>query len=328
MNAGPPPGALRLSARELAPAWPASCAASDSEIIAALCEPRARISPKYFYDAAGSALFERITRLPEYYPTRTERAIMTLAAGELRQQLGAGATVIELGAGSCEKARLLCDLIQPRAYLAVDISADFLGQAVAGLRCALPGVEVRSLVADIEDEVTLPADLGGGQRLVFYPGSSIGNFDPEPAAALLASMRRLAAAGGLALIGVDLIKERSLLEAAYNDAAGITARFNLNALAHLNRLIGSDFDRRQWRHLAFFNAARSRIEMHLQATVDARVCWRGGERSFRRGECIHTENSYKYTIEHFGRMLERAGFRERLWWTDQRRWFALFLARA
>ena len=327
MDAGSPPGAPRLSSRALAPAWTASCAAPDSEIIAALCEPRARISPKYFYDAAGSALFEQITRLPEYYPTRTERAIMTLAASELRQQLGASATVIELGAGNCEKARLLCDVIQPRAYLAVDISADYLGQSVAGLRCALPGVDVRSLVADIEDEVVLPADLGAGQRLVFYPGSSIGNFDPEPAAALLASMRRLAAEGGGALIGVDLIKERSLLEAAYNDAAGITARFNLNALVHLNRLIGSDFDRRQWRHLAFFNRARSRVEMHLQAMADARVRWRGGERSFHRGECIHTENSYKYSIERFDHMLERAGFRQRLWWTDQRRWFALFLAR-
>ena len=298
----------------------------NGEIIAALCAARASISPKHFYDTEGSALFERITRLPEYYPTRTERSIMETHGREIGGRIAAGTTVIELGAGNCEKARALCGLIRPRCFVAVDISADFLHEAVAGLRSSFPVLDVRTVVADLNDEIVLPADVPTEQRLVFYPGSSIGNFDPEPALDLLGRIRRLAGDAGALLVGVDLIKDDAVLDAAYNDAEGVTAAFNLNALAHLNRLIGTDFKLGDWRHRAFFNRAQSRIEMHLEAAVDTPVSWPGGERYFRRGERIHTENSYKYDIEDFAGLLDRAGFKQTSWWTDPHRWFAVFLA--
>ncbi len=307
--------------------WSGQLSAGDrSEIIAGLVGFDATISPKFFYDHAGSTLFERITRLPEYYPTRTERAIMQRHRREISLRISAGKTVIELGAGNCEKGKALCALIRPKCFIAVDISQDFLHRAVAGLQQALPKLEVRPVVADLMEDIVLPGDLPGGKRLVYYPGSSIGNFDPEPALALLRRVCRLVGEGGSLLIGVDLIKDQAVLEAAYNDAEGVTAEFNLNALAHLNRLIGSDFDRRDWQHVAFFNRQRSRIEMHLQASVNTRVCWPDGERHFRRGERIHTENSYKYDVDDFARVLDSAGFKQHVFWTDPRRWFAVFYA--
>ena len=297
------------------------------EIVEGLLQTRAQIAPKYFYDAAGSALFEQITRLPEYYPTRTERRIMAASGEDIAQRVGAGAAVIELGAGSCEKARELCQLLAPTHFVAVDISTEFLHEAVAQLRVALPGVDVRALAADLTADVAMPADLPRSRRLVFYPGSSIGNFDPAQALELLSRMRCLIDDDGALLIGVDLRKDVAILEAAYNDAAGVTAAFNLNVLNHVNRLIGADFDLSQWRHCAFFNAAESRIEMHLEACVDTVVRWRGGERRFARGETIHTENSYKYGTEDFVQLLTRAGFARTQVWSDDRAWFALFLAR-
>ncbi len=297
-----------------------------NDIIAGLVGFEAKISPKYFYDHAGSALFERITSLPEYYPTRTERAIMQRHSQEITLRIAAGKTVIELGAGNCEKGKALCALIRPKCFVAVDISRDFLQHAVAGLRQALPELEVRPVVADLMEDIVLPCDLPAGQRLVYYPGSSIGNFDLEPALALLRRVCSLVGEDGSLLIGVDLIKDQVVLEAAYNDAKGVTAEFNLNALVHLNRLIGSDFNRSDWQHVAFFNRERSRIEMHLQASVNTRVSWPDGERYFRRGECIHTENSYKYDVDDFARILASAGFRQHVCWTDPRRWFAVFYA--
>ncbi len=297
------------------------------EIVQGLLQATARIAPKYFYDAAGSALFEDITRLPEYYPTRTERQIMAAHGADIARRLGPGASVIELGAGSCEKARELCQLIAPSHFVAVDISSEFLHDAVAQLRVALPGVEVRALAADLTTDFTLPQDLPRQRRLVFYPGSSIGNFDPAQALQLLARMRGLIEDDGALLIGVDLTKEVAVLEAAYDDAAGVTAAFNLNVLRHINRLIDSDFDLSQWRHCAFFNATDSRIEMHLQACVETVVRWPGGERGFAKGERIHTENSYKYRMEDFVQLLNQAGFAQTEVWSDDRSWFALFLAR-
>lgn len=302
-------------------------AAEITEIAAGLGAAQAAVSPKYFYDAEGSVLFERITRLPEYYLTRTERAIMQAHGEEIGRQVGRGATVIELGAGNCEKARHLCALIEPRCFVAVDISADFLHRAVAGLRAAFPALDVRPVVADLLDELALPDDIPTGRRLVFYPGSSIGNFDPPAALALLHRMRSLLAADGALLIGVDLVKDPAVLEAAYDDAAGVTAAFNLNVLTHLNRLLGADFDLAQWRHRALFNGEKSRIEMHLEAHADTLVTWPGGSRHFRRGERIHTENSYKYRIADFVGLLEHAGFARRSCWTDPGRGFAVLLAR-
>ncbi|KFB71569.1 MAG: Histidine-specific methyltransferase EgtD [Candidatus Accumulibacter phosphatis] len=298
-----------------------------AEIAAGLCAAQANVSPKYFYDAAGSALFERITRLPEYYLTRTEAKIIETHGEEMARQIGPGATVIELGAGNCEKARALCAMIRPRCFVAIDISADFLHQAVDGLRDAFPSLDVRPVVADLLGEIVLPGDVPSARRLVFYPGSSIGNFDPEVALALLGRMRGLLGNDGALLIGVDLVKDEAVLEAAYNDAAGVTAAFNLNVLQHLNRLLGADFDLTQWQHRAFFNRQKSRIEMHLEALHETRVAWPNGFRNFRRGEHIHTENSYKYRIDDFAGLLGRAGFSNSLRWTDPEQWFAIFLAR-
>lgn len=297
-------------------------------IIAALCRPAASISPKFFYDARGSALFERITQLPEYYPTRTERALMRLHAAEIAKRVGAGGTIIEPGAGNCEKARALCELLRPTHFVAVDISAGFVLEAAQGLQRALPSIDVRAVGADLSTDFDLPADLPRRQRMVFFPGSSIGNFDPQHALALLRRMHRLCAEAGNILIGIDLVKDAALLDAAYNDAEGVTAAFNLNALAHVNRLTGADFRLGQWSHRAFFNPSESRVEMHLEARVDTTVRLQGRERRFARGERIHTENSYKYTPEKFSALLGAAGFGEIHYWTDRRQWFAVFHGRS
>lgn len=298
-----------------------------SDIVPGLMEPAARISPKYFYDQEGSRLFEAITQLPEYYPTRTETALMKTHAADIARALGPGRTVIELGAGNCQKARSLCGLIDAPCFVGVDISADFLQEALQALRADLPALDARAVGADLTHPVALPDDIPQQNRLVFYPGSSIGNFDPDQAVALLGRMRAMVddAHGGL-LIGFDLPKDVAVLEAAYDDAAGVTAAFNLNVLAHVNRLIGSDFDRDQWRHHAYFNAAESRIEMHLEATTDTEVRWPGGARRFAAGERIHTENSYKYPLPVFIGMLAEAGFCRTRVWTDERDWFAVVLA--
>ena len=294
-----------------------------SEIFDGLRRSPACISPKYFYDERGSGLFEAITRLPEYYPTRTEQAIVRQHASDIARAIGPGCTLIEPGAGSCEKAAMLCGLLAPRCFVGVDISADYLAGTVARLGQRYPAMQVHALGGDITHGIALPPEVPHNRRLVFYPGSSIGNFDPLHALALLTHMRALAGDDGGLLIGIDLPKERSVLEAAYDDAQGVTAAFNLNALAHLNRLIGSDFDLAHWQHCAFFNEADSRIEMHLQAREPVQVHWPGGERRFAAGERIHTENSYKYPLDVFCDLLAQAGFPHARAWTDERQWFAV-----
>lgn len=298
-----------------------------AQLVAGLQASPAWVSPKYFYDARGSALFERITRLPEYYPTRTEQQIMERHSGALAQQIAPGATVIEWGAGNCDKARQLCTLLAPEHFVALDISAECLQGGAQKLQAACPAVQVRALAADLTADLALPADVPMARRVVFYPGSSIGNFDPPQALALLQRMRGLLQDDGALLIGVDLVKAVPVLAAAYNDAAGVTAAFNRNLLRHVNHLIGSDFDEGDWEHRAFFNAARSRIEMHLQARTDLVVRWPGHTRVFRRGEGIHTENSYKFQLEDFADVLAHAGFSQVQPWTDAQSWYAVVLAR-
>lgn len=297
------------------------------DIVQGLKQPSAAISPKYFYDEKGSALFEDITRLQEYYPTRTEQAIMAAYAPEIARAVGRNCTVIELGAGNCQKASVLCELIHPERFVAVDISEAFLHEAVAGMRLAFPHMAIEAIASDLTAEIVLPASLPALRRLVFYPGSSIGNFDPPDAQVLLSRMRGLLQDDGALLIGVDLVKDTAILHAAYDDAAGITAAFNLNVLNHLNQLIGSDFDVDQWQHRAFFNVEQSRIEMHLEAKTDLAVRWHNGARSFARGERIHTENSYKYRAQDFVDLLRRAGLPNAQVWTDEKAWFAVVLAR-
>jgi dimethylhistidine N-methyltransferase len=285
------------------------------------------IAPKYFYDRLGSHLFEAITELDEYYPTRTERSILDACAGALAQAAGTGTTLIDLGAGNCAKATRLFPLLEPRRYVAVDISVDFLREALRQVQREHPQTEVVGLGLDFSRTLELPADLLQGRPLFFYPGSSIGNFTPAEALAFLRRVREHALGGGLA-IGVDLVKPAPVLEAAYDDALGVTAAFNRNALSHLNRLIGSDFAPRQWRHVAFFDEAAARIEMHLEARTALAVTWPGGGRSFAAGERIHSENSCKYTVEGFRALLLEAGFDAPRHWTDRQGWFAVFWAAA
>lgn len=293
-----------------------------------LARTPARISAKYFYDQRGCELFEAITRLPEYYPTRTEKALLLERGAEIARSAGPVTSLIELGAGNCEKVRLLLPALQPSLFVGVDIAGDFVQDAVEQLAREFPGLEVCAVGADITAPVALPARVAPEGRLVFYPGSSIGNFNPSGAMALLRQMRALAGEGGGLLIGIDLPKATAVLEAAYDDAQGVTAEFNVNALRHLNRLLGSDFDTAQWEHVAFFNHARSRIEMHLQAREALRVRWPGGERAFAAGERIHTENSYKYPLPLFMQMLTQAGFKTARAWTDDNDWFAVIHAQA
>ena len=297
------------------------------ELVQGLYQTPARISPKFFYDAKGSALFEDITRLQAYYPTRTEQSILAANAPEIARAVGANRTVIELGAGNCQKAIALCETIHPTCFLAVDISEDFLHDAVATMRLSFPNMEIQAIAADLTSDIVLPPSLPTERRLVFYPGSSIGNFDPPNALALLSRMRDLLADDGALLIGVDLVKSETVLNAAYDDDEGVTTAFNLNVLDHVNRLIGSDFDTRQWQHRAFFNAEQSRVEMHLEARADLLVRWHDGSRRFSKGERIHTENSYKYRIENFVELLARAGLTQTQIWTDEQAWFAVVLAR-
>jgi L-histidine N-alpha-methyltransferase len=299
---------------------------SHSEIAQGLRQTPAHISPKYFYDPQGSRLFEQITRLPEYYLTRTEQALMQQHAVDIARVLGPGRTLIELGAGSCAKARALCRVVQPSCFVGVDISSEFLLESMQCLREEFPQLDARAIGGDMMQGVALPPDIPRAGRLVFYPGSSIGNFDPPHALALLEHMRALVDDDGGLLIGIDLPKDRSLLEAAYDDAAGVTAAFNRNMLAHVNRLIGSDFAPEAWGHRAFFNAAESRIEMHLEALESMQVRWPGGLRDFERGERIHTESSYKYPLPAFTALLARAGFSRAQAWTDERGWFAVVYA--
>ncbi len=305
--------------------------APHAELLAGLAAREAVISPKYFYDPLGSKLFEAICALPEYYPTRTEAAIYATHQQAIAASVGQGCTLIDLGAGNCAKAASLFEALQPRQYVPVDISSDFLHQSVAGLQERFPQLPMLPLAMDFSATLELPAAVHGQRRLFFYPGSSLGNFDPQQA---LAFLRRVRAAlppgksdGGI-LIGLDLVKDVRVLEAAYDDAIGVTAAFNLNALNHVNALTGADFNPHDWRHVSFYNARQQRIEMYLEARRDLIVRWPDGRRTFHQGERIHTEYSHKFTEQDILGLLEQAGFGNCRMWFDQRRWFAVCHAQA
>lgn len=304
-----------------------------AEAAAGLAASPARVSPKFFYDPLGSRLFDAITELPEYYPTRTEaaifaghgRAIADAVAQAVADPAGGAGVMVDLGAGNCAKAARLFDLLAPRRYVAVDISVEFLRQSLDYLQRDHPALELVGLGQDFSTRLALPAHLLDGPALVFYPGSSIGNFAPAEALRLLREARATASGGAL-LIGVDLVKDTALLEAAYDDELGVTAAFNLNLLSHLNRLLGADFRVRDWQHLALFDPVASRIEMHLQARHATTVRWPGGARHFVAGERIHTENSAKWQPADFEALLQQAGFARVQSWTDPQGWFGVFLA--
>jgi dimethylhistidine N-methyltransferase len=301
------------------------------ELIAGLLADHAFISPKYFYDTVGSVLFEAICVLPEYYPTRTEADIFNRYQSEIAQSIPTGSTLIDLGAGNCEKAARLFSLIHPDQYVPVDISVTHLTDAVRHLQQRFPHIEMTALGRDFSTAWNLPDEIRRDQRLFFYPGSSIGNFQPEVALTFLKQLRAFCDEsgdddGGI-LVGIDLVKDHAVLNAAYNDALGITSAFNLNALRHINRLLGSDFDVNQWQHHAFFNEEKSRIEMYLETRTELEVKWKNNRRHFIRGERIHTEHSYKYSIPSFLNLLEEAGFGQARCWTDEKEWYAVIHAK-
>lgn len=302
-----------------------------AELAEGLLQPAARIAPKFFYDELGSSLFVAITRLDEYYPTRTEAAIFQADQAAIAQALHArlppGYAMLDLGAGDGAKAASLFGALRPGRYVAVDISEPYLRVALAALQQRFPALPMTGVGLDFATQLQLPAGLVEGPALVFYPGSSIGNFAPDEAWRLLVQARR-ASQGGALLIGADLMKPRELLHAAYDDALGVTAAFNLNALRHANRLLGSDFDVADWQHEARVNLDAGRVEMHLRARRALRVGWPGGERRFAAGEGIHTENSHKWTPEAFEALLRDAGWHGVQRHTDARGWFGVFVAYA
>jgi L-histidine N-alpha-methyltransferase len=308
-----------------------NAAAVAQELLQGLSAPQAFTSPKYLYDALGSRLFEAITELPEYDLTRTEAKLMQLHSTDMARHLPPGACWIDLGAGNCEKAGRLLGPMAAGRYVAVDISVDFVRQALDVLQRQHPGLPMAGLGVDFSGGLALPAEMAldpAQPRVLFYPGSSIGNFTPEQALGFLQSLHQAcgAAAGSGLLIGVDLLKDPAELEAAYDDALGVTAAFDLNLLLHINRLVGSDFAVRDWRHLSRFNAAASRVEMHLQARQAVRVQWPGGERLFAAGETIHTENACKWAVPNFEALLRSASFASTRVWTDPENRFAVVWA--
>lgn len=277
---------------------------------------------KYFYDDAGSRLFDRICELPEYYQTRTETALLARHAEEIAALMGDGAEIVEFGAGSLRKVRILLEAARPSAYTPLDISGDYLKGVVQDLSADYPRLTLRPVAGDFTLPITLPALCGNPRRAGFFPGSTIGNFKPEAAMALLRRMRASLNGGGL-LIGVDLVKDPARLHAAYNDAAGVTALFNKNLLARANRELEADFDMDGFAHYAPYNPLAHRIEMYLVSTRRQRVTIAGETFDFAPGEAVHTEDSHKYTIESFREMAARAGFRPRAVWTDPERLFAI-----
>jgi dimethylhistidine N-methyltransferase len=300
-----------------------------AEIIAGLSQPQKMISPKYFYDERGSALFEQICELPEYYLTRTEIDIMQAQMDEISKCTGAHASVIEFGSGAGLKTRMLLkNLEHPVAYLPVDISGDHLLAASSEIAAEFPAIEILPVAADFTRPFPLPAPRKQSLRnLVYFPGSTIGNFPPDAAHRLLRVMHQEAGRGGALLIGVDLKKDSVLLEQAYNDEAGVTAEFNLNILKRLNREFGSGFKLESFRHHAFYNPSDGRIEMHLVSQTDQRVSMADSSFEFEEGESIITEYSYKYKLDEFEGMAAQAGFKVEKVWTDPNQWFSIHYCR-
>jgi L-histidine N-alpha-methyltransferase len=299
-----------------------------AELAEALLEPHASIPPKYFYDPVGSRLFEAICELPEYPLMRTERAIVDAHVHEIAARIGPGGVLIDLGAGNCEKDERLFGWLAPTQYVAIDIAAEFLRDRINVLAQRNPQHSILGIAQDFTQTIELPEEVADRPRVLFYPGSSIGNFTPDQAFAFLRRTRSVCGDDGHLLLGVDLVKEKSLLDLAYDDPLGVTAAFNLNVLRNVNALLGSDFDVADWRHVAFFNPEHSRVEMHVEARRDVTVRWPGIERAFAAGDRVHTENSYKFTPESLRQMLTRAGYRSVHLYTDDRCGFAVALAAA
>jgi len=294
-----------------------------SDVIGDLSQQPKRLSPKYFYDAIGSELFEQITLLPEYYPTRTELGILRDRGRAISSIIPKGAALVEFGAGATTKVRLLLQQCAFGAYVPVDISGDFLKAQAEALRKDFPDLDVYPVAADFTAPFALPDAIANMPKVGFFPGSTLGNFEPHEACAFLRSAREILGKDAQMVIGVDLEKDERTLYNAYNDAAGITARFNLNVLDRINRELGGDFELPAFIHRAIYNRERHRIEMHLisKKAQTARVL--GRSFSFRAGESIHTESSYKYSLERFTALARGSGWTPRESWTDKAGMFSV-----
>ena len=296
------------------------------EVFAGLRREPKQISPKFFYDKRGAELFEEICGLEEYYPTRTEMGILMQRSPEIAARFGLHCRVIEYGSGGSHKIRILLDAMQGQAsYVAIDISRQHLIDSASELSTAYPELEVIAVCADYTKPFALPKSSRHAvdRSVVFFPGSTIGNFSPDQALEFLRNTAALLGHGGSLLIGVDLKKDQERLDAAYNDAQGVTAAFNLNLLTRINRELDADFDLSAFRHRAFYDAGRGRVEMHLVSLKEQTVRLNGSGIRFREGETIHTENSYKFSVEEFRGLALRAGFEPVEVWTDPERLFSL-----
>jgi dimethylhistidine N-methyltransferase len=316
----------QLTAMQPAPTVPPATPDLLSDVIAGLSSDPRTLPCKYFYDEQGAALFQKICELPEYYVTRTEIDILDRRRAEIASQLGPNIELIGLGTGAGTKTRVLVEALEkPAVYIPVDISEKQLRKSAAVFRKIFPKLEVLPVCADYLQPVTLPSPRHKASRnVVYFPGSTIGNFEPNEALEFLLRIANVAGRGGGLLIGVDLQKDQGVIEAAYNDSAGVTAQFNLNLLARLNREIGADFDLNQWRHRAIYNSEAGRIEMYLLSATDQTVHIEDREFRFRAGEKILTEHSYKHTPEGFIALARQAGFDFVKLWTDDARLFGVF----
>lgn len=294
-----------------------------SELLQGLQKQQKSIAPKYFYDACGSELFEEITRQPEYYPTRTEKSLLRQHGADIAATLGADCVLVEPGSGSSEKVELLLPALRPKAYVPLEISEAALYDAAERLTEHFPWLQIHAVCADYSNAMSLPQALSAERRVVFYPGSTIGNFEPPQALQFLQRLRKLCSKEGGLLIGVDLQKDPAILHAAYNDANGVTAAFNLNVLRHINRVADANFDSSAFMHEALYNSETGRIEMYLQSVRAQSVTIAGEQVEFAADERILTEYSYKYTVESFQKLAAAAGFTAVQYWTDVQQLFSV-----
>lgn len=299
-----------------------------ASILAGIANTPAQMPPKLFYDRLGSTLFTAICELAEYYPTRTEASIFREHGQSMGANLPPGVQMVDLGAGDCRKAAGLFNALAPAGYVGIDISGEFLENAVDALKREYPHITMQALTRDFTKTWTMPEDLIESPLLYFYPGSSIGNFEPREATQFLKRLPRSRSGKTSLLIGIDRVKSERTLVAAYDDSLGVTGAFNRNALVVANRELGTNFDLDNWSHRAVFNQEKSRVEMHLVAQQACKVSWSGGARAFKAGESIHTENSHKYQPEGFATLLREAGFSVVQQWGDPQEWYSVVLAEA
>lgn len=297
-------------------------------VLEGLSHQQKRIPPKFFYNETGSILFESILEQPEYYIPNKEKEILRQYSHELAELIKPDAVLIEPGSGSCEKVQLLLEPLHPSAYVPMDISADFLMQSAYDMSRKFPWLNIVAACLDFTQEMILPRGVPQGRRIVFIPGSSLGNFDPLEVQLFLCGIHRLIGKGGGLLVGIDRKKDQAILNAAYNDAAGVTAAFNLNLLDRINTEIGGTFNPDNFEHYAYYNDRRSRIEMHLVSLADQQVNISGKNFHFHKGESIHTENSYKYSPEEFINLAYTGGFNHHKTWSDEDAYFSIYFFEA